>query len=173
MPQLTELVSGPAASLLLSSLQRGLHVDPVDVRGSERASYARKLGKADRRIDWASVTAPELERRLQVLGPLWCEVVVRGNGGAARRKKAQGGTAERVILKDVEVVPAAQAGREWREVEVLLDGGESLGIQYLEEEQGGAVVVGLPAGGAVRIREILVGGKGVRPAARALAPFAV
>lgn len=96
-----------------------------------------------------------------MLGPLWGEV--KGRKGA-----------ERVIVRDAEVVEEP-VECEWKEVEFLEESGEGgelkpVRIRYCVEGDG-AVVVGLPAGGALRVGEIVVGGKGVKRAAVALAPF--
>lgn len=162
VPQLAELVRAPGAELLLDGLRRGLHVDPVDIRGEigdVKASRAPKVTKGERRVQWGAGPG-EITRRLRVLGPLWSEVM--GKKGT-----------ERVIVRDAEVVERPVDG-EWKEVEFLESGEGSqqrpVRIRYCVEGDGAAVVE-LPAGGALRIREIVVGGKGVRKAAVALAPF--
>lgn len=150
-------MKAPAAELLLDSLQKGLHVNPVGISGDEdgAATLAPRLTKEDRRINWNSPSV-EIARRLRVLGPLWSEVATRD------------GKTERIIMRDVEEtkVPPSE-GSEWKTVVCLGSAGEDhrpVEIRYLEEDDG-AVVVALPAGGTLRIREIVVGGKGARRAA--------
>lgn len=135
----------------------------MDIRGEigeVEASRAPKVTKGERRVSWGA-GPEEIVRRLRVLGPLWGEV--KGRKGA-----------ERVIVRDAEVVEEP-VECEWKEVEFLEESGEGgelrpVRIRYCVEGDG-AVVVGLPAGGALRVGEIVVGGKGVKRAAVALAPF--
>lgn len=139
----------------------------MDIRGESgegEGSRAPKVTKGERRVRWGA-GPEEIARRLRVLGPLWSEVL--GRKGP-----------ERVIVRDAEVVGGpVSVGGEWKEVEFLEESGEGgelrpVRIRYWVEGDGAAVVE-LPAGGALRVREIVVGGKGVRKAAVALAHFSV
>ena len=169
--ELTSLVTKPAAELLLDGLRRAVHVPPrIDLRGERGESeaglrYAPKVTKEDKRVDLEGWTADDAQRRLRVLGPLWMEVV----GG----KK---GKVERVILQDGEVVENRNGDVE-REVITLgtshgAKAGETrLSMRYMEEADG-AILLRFPNGGYLRVKRILVGGKSVQAAAKALAPFA-
>ncbi|SPO06600.1 related to methionyl-tRNA formyltransferase precursor, mitochondrial [Cephalotrichum gorgonifer] len=183
VPQLIDLVKGPAAELLVSGLNQGLHAKPVEIRPrftGEKIRYAPKLTKRDRWLDWGS--APEeVERRLRVLGPLWTQAV------------GKKGRAERIIFRDAEEVvgddaagsveggaAAAAAGWKevWREVEFLVEEGapveeaERVRVRYCVEF-GGSVILEYPTGGRLRVREAVVEGMPVQSASRALAPFAL
>lgn len=157
-------MKGPAAELLLDSLRKGLHVNPVDIRGNEggEATLAPRLTKNDRMINWGS-PAQDIARRLQVLGPLWSEAVTAD------------GQAVRVIVRDVEEVeaPSTEEG-DWKAASFSDSPGEGTGsvvVRYVEQADG-VVVLALPGGGALRVGEIIVGGRGGRRAATVLKGFA-
>ncbi|CAI4212271.1 unnamed protein product [Parascedosporium putredinis] len=171
VPELTHLVTDPAARLLLDGLRHGVHVPPLaDVRQAttDTASvlrHAPKVTKEDKRVNLAEWTAEDAVTRLRVLGPLWMEVV----GG----KK---GKLERVILQDGEVV-AEGRGEGSVEREVLLaqaaqeprsEGRETVAMRYREEGDG-AILLTFPRGGHLRVKQIVVGGKAAQEAAKALA----
>ena len=132
-------------------------MNPVDIRSTDdgEATLAPRLTKNDRRIDWDS-SAEDIAQRLRILGPLWSEVITRD------------GQAVRVIVRNVEEVESPSLEEaDWKAVVFLespAQGTGSVMIRYLEEADG-AVVLALPGGGALRVGEIVVGGRGGRRAA--------
>ncbi|KAK6216584.1 formyl transferase [Colletotrichum tabaci] len=99
---LHDLVTPLAAETLVDSLQRGLHVPPVNDIGwrptpeelaRQPLTHAPKVTSHDRQMDWRSWSADEVLLRRRVLGPVWC---------AAFHHDSQ--TVKRVQFGDAEVV---------------------------------------------------------------------
>lgn len=139
LESLRNLVTAPAAEMLVQGLRDGAHVPPLQPQqqpqprlaekvedgsgfgdGLDSAlAHAPKLTKLDRKIAWGDWTAADWLRRVHVLGPLWTEVEVGADAEAGvDAKTIQGGSGsgsgrtKRLIFEDLDVAPL-----EWRDVD--------------------------------------------------------
>jgi len=87
--KLLELLTPMAAEMLVKGLRERVFVEPmVDVgwygtrKGREEAevAHAPKIGKEDMKVDWSAWGADEVLLRLRVLGQVWDEVQLGGQG---------------------------------------------------------------------------------------------
>ncbi|ROT41213.1 Formyltransferase [Sodiomyces alkalinus F11] len=134
LPTLHNLVTPPAAEMLIQGLRRGLHVPPLqpvrrqargnedededEGEGEQKYAHAPKLTKDDRRVRWRHWTADEFVRRWRVLGPLWGQVRVpsppfSGVGVAGQKSSgsSRSSSSRRLILENVSVVPFAEVDK--------------------------------------------------------------
>ncbi|KXH44493.1 formyl transferase [Colletotrichum simmondsii] len=99
--QLLDIVTSPAAEMLVDGLRRGLHVPPhVNVGwkqspgGSREDSFgapphAPKITNHDRWIAWSEWTADEIVTRQRVLGGVWSSAINQTTGTEKRIKLGQ------------------------------------------------------------------------------------
>ncbi|EEY14329.1 methionyl-tRNA transformylase [Verticillium alfalfae VaMs.102] len=178
---LHDIVTPPAAEMLVQGLRNGVHVPllkPVGWTPSQRdlatLRHAPKLTKQDRQVRWRAWAADDFARRETVLGPLWSELQTR------RGRK-------RVIFEGLEAVAPSTGSdeamkgqaRAFVAFETGTDAGVSGGpispeaveeVSYLEADDGsGSVLMSAPGGGVVKVARIKIEGDKSKPAANTLA----
>ncbi|KAM0333194.1 hypothetical protein ACHAQA_001854 [Verticillium albo-atrum] len=179
---LHDLITPPAAEMLVQGLRDGVHVPPlkpVSWTPSEQEldalSHAPKLTKHHQQIQWRDWAAEDFVRHENVLGPLWSELQTR------KGKK-------RVIFEGLEAVPPAAGGvseaahRDGTFAAFVPGLGgpapgsnsplESMDVSYSVAGDGSdSVLIPAAKGGIVRLARIKVEGDKSKPAAKALAVF--
>ncbi|CRK23082.1 hypothetical protein BN1723_012892 [Verticillium longisporum] len=177
---LHDIVTPPAADMLVQGLRDGVHVPPLKPVGwtpSQRdlatLRHAPKLTKQDRQVRWRAWAADDFAGRETVLGPLWSELQTR------RGRK-------RVIFEGLEAVAPSAGGVEAMKgqagafvaFETGTDAGgsggpissEAVEVSYLEADDGsGSVLISAPGGGIVKVARIKIEGDKSKPAANTLA----
>ena len=107
---LHDTLAAQGASLLVSTLRRGLHLPGTPVPTDDNTPpppallrHAPKITPADRQIRWTTATASSVARQARALGPLWTTVPVRREAWQPREARA--------ILDELSVVaePAVAA----------------------------------------------------------------
>ncbi|PYH46104.1 methionyl-tRNA formyltransferase [Aspergillus saccharolyticus JOP 1030-1] len=82
VPDLLNVVAPKGAEILVAGIREGLFVPPVKDAGwrstvnDSPLIHATKIVPEDRHIDWTNWTLHEIQRRHQVLGPLWSKSLV-------------------------------------------------------------------------------------------------
>jgi methionyl-tRNA formyltransferase len=182
LPLLHNQLAKEGASMLVETLQKGLHVPPhqpqaqnEDGAKEQQLRHAPKITSVDRQVDW---TAPDGARQAvlqeRVLGPVWTHVRLPSGGDSSKEKR---GTM-RVILEGLEEAapaPSAEAPQ-WRgglnrsQGEAGDEGGREVfvGKFYAEPGDGGAVVIQMEDGSRLRVWRIKVAGSFWKPARSAL-----
>ncbi|PNH29687.1 hypothetical protein VD0002_g8745 [Verticillium dahliae] len=178
---LHDIVTPPAAEMLVQGLRDGVHVPPLKPVGrtpSQRdlaaLRHAPKLTKQDRQVRWRAWAADDFATRETVLGPLWSELQTR------RGRK-------RVLFEGLEAVAPLAGGDEavkgragaFVAFETGADAGgsggsvlveEAVEVSYLEADDGsGSVLISAPGGGVVKVARIKIEGDKSKPAANTLA----
>lgn len=198
LPTLHNLVTPPAAEMLIQGLRRGLHVPPLQpVRQQaqtegEEYSHAPKLTKDDRRVRWHDWVADDFVRRWRVLGPLWGQVRLSSSSSAAPGGPSgnQKRTIKRLILEDVAAVPFSEVETQQtpatpdskgKRIVTWVEGNGKDGapasesqVAYFDSRAGdGSVLMVPPRGGDayLRVAKIKAEGDKSKPAARVLLPL--
>ncbi|KAG7119483.1 Methionyl-tRNA formyltransferase like protein [Verticillium longisporum] len=178
---LHDIVTPPAAEMLVQGLRDGVHVPPLKPVGrtpSQRdlaaLRHAPKLTKQDRQVRWRAWAADDFATRETVLGPLWSKLQTR------RGRK-------RVLFEGLEAVAPLAGGDEavkgragaFVAFETGADAGgsggsvlveEAVEVSYLEADDGsGSVLISAPGGGVVKVARIKIEGDKSKPAANTLA----
>ena len=188
--QLLERISPMAAEQLVHGIRNRLFVPPLVDAGWYKVSeaslvHARKLTKDDQKIDW-NRPGRAIERRHRALGRLWNELYIDRE------------TSARVIFEDMSYVPRPESlairlqerehelnGRmkshpldpeihflvvnDVQEEPTKFHDGRKV-LFYVKDEED-AVIIAASDKDAIRVKNIIVAGKGSKPAAIALKPF--
>ncbi|KAL2758173.1 hypothetical protein ACRALDRAFT_1080122 [Sodiomyces alcalophilus JCM 7366] len=185
LPTLHNLVTPPAAEMLIQGLRRGLYVPPLqpvqrNQADGEECKHAPKLTKDDRRVRWRDWVADDFVRRWRVLGPLWGQVRVPSSSSSDGPKSVS----KRLILEDVEAVPLTEVDKKESSTTRLVTWVEGNGkdgmpdsvshVVYFDSGAGdGSVLMIPPRGGDayLRVAKIKAEGDKSKPAARVLLPL--
>ncbi|KKA27953.1 hypothetical protein TD95_001194 [Thielaviopsis punctulata] len=165
LAELYDIVTAPAAAMLVDGLRAGVHVSPHrHVGWTPPADYtvreARRLGKTDGCVDWARWTAEQVERRVRVLGTVWTVL---------RNDKAQKLRVQLTQVENVEedvVVPI-----EGKRVVIVGEGGAENSVVVRGGTIDGGIVLEMSAGGLLKVQKVKVEGKTEGVAANSLVPF--
>lgn len=167
LPALYDIVTQPAAEMLVAGLRAGVHVAPhAHVGWTPPVGYALReaprLTKEDACVDWARWSAEEVERRVRVLGAAW--TVLRNDKGQKLRVQLMQVTDDGMDTEDLSV-PAIE------ERLVAVTGGNEVSVSIRRVMGDGSLVVEMPAGGLLKVTKVKVEGKSETPAGQGLGPF--
>jgi methionyl-tRNA formyltransferase len=182
LPHLYSQLAKQGASMLVETLQKGLHVPPhqpqaqnEDDAKEQQLRHAPKITAVDKQVDW---TAPNGARQVvlqeRVLGSVWTHVWPPSDGDASKERR---GTT-RVLLEGLEEVapapseeaPQRRGGSYRSRGEAGDEEGREMFVGKFDAEpgDGGAVVVQMGDGSRLRVWRIKTAGSVWKPARRAL-----